>query len=312
MNTFARHIFSRRNPSPNNSRRDSSTGSERKEEDSTETAYSTTHVTSAEHQQQQALEVRRAIASAQASLFGASTAEGSRAIRELSTGILHRCDSSSSASDTTRGTSASDGAAFAMSSTATVRYENNQSFSQGFPTTSSAIDATTTATAEEGGGGGDTGANSTGPLLASPMSPATMNRRERRVGRSDPSAAPPSAQGAEVLCEVSNLYYGIDVVPEGDDAAKGSAAARWWCYRGPCAARERTGDGESGARQALLQGVSCRVRAGEMVAVVVRCMHTARGYYDSFSARYSSSVSIIRVERPAAAPQVGIVSTTQR
>lgn len=255
MSAFNGNNFSHPHTSPD-SGSDNNAGSDRKEEVNANTA--STHETSAEHQR--AWEVRRAIASAQASLFGASTAEGSRAIREISIGIHLDTDSLSASEN--RDSSASDSVAFMMSSTpeAAVSNENNHHLSRGLPTTV-AVDATTRLA--EGGGG--TYDPSTGPL-PSPMSPTSTRRGHG--GFSDLPAPP--ARGVEVLCEVSNLYYGIDVVPQGD-GAKEAAATR--CYRGPRGwwkgtARTETCDDVS-ARRSLLQGVSCRVCAGEMVAVVV-------------------------------------------
>lgn len=72
---------------------------------------------------------------------------------------------------------------------------------------------------------------------------------------------------------MANLYYAIDVPATGAATVEAGTVAGWsagrYC-RDLCRlnGNERTGRSLS-RRKALLQGVSCRVSAGEMIAVIV-------------------------------------------
>lgn len=98
---------------------------------------------------------------------------------------------------------------------------------------------------------------------------------------STPAAAPPSRRERDLtICEVVNLHYNVDIprpsapaAVSGESGSKPAWSPMMWCFpaRRRKAAMEGGGDWVSQQRRALLRGVSCRVCAGEMVAVIVSC-----------------------------------------
>lgn len=259
-----------------------------------------------EQEQERARAIRLAVAAAQASLFGTSTPEGARAIQELSAAAdsgggrfqAARPSSSSSSSST---------AASQLPQQWPLRPHDqspaplSDSAGQRLPpvtTTQGTSGAITTEKAPDSGGSTMTVPTDDDVAQAAVAGDAGASRSPPA-----PSSTSPAARGiitppvtGEVICEVSDLSYSIDL-PARNGAGVGSrlvrAAAN--CFRdlrgakggedasalsgvvaGGVADASTVDAGGLGdwvqqpaRKRALLQGVSCRVCAGDMVAVIV-------------------------------------------
>lgn len=81
----------------------------------------------------------------------------------------------------------------------------------------------------------------------------------------------------DVLLEVLDLFYGVDLPPVRPKTRAGWASQCWHflgCRKESPEVDDDAKDDSLPQMKPLLQGINCRVRAGELVAVIVSICHT--------------------------------------
>eukprot|EP00903_Cladosiphon_okamuranus_P016410 g15131.t1 len=97
------------------------------------------------------------------------------------------------------------------------------------------------------------------PLLL----PSSQQEEEEDDDDEDEEEAFPRLGEGEVICEVNNLYYGVEVPTPPEELLEGLPPGSAAAVAAPAAAAA-----QGNKRRILLNGVNCRICAGDMVAVI--------------------------------------------